>query len=240
MATITAVRLVRDFKYGPRDWRKDPEEAFQKTKQTLTRNYVVDGQLVKAVVRESGFGNQAASVTAFPFADSSFRAKPEDSFQPLKTTVSTFEAYGDRAHIVSIVSFDPLTGEVSRNTSIADGDVPLAPTVRSILSSLQSRTILASIEDNCGTIDSRTDISSQWAQSITDASTMIKRRVQRETAIVRRFTHAANPLMKLGDTLRLVSERRGLDALHILVQRTISVDENGAGNETLTTEYWTR
>jgi len=64
--------------------------------------------------------------------------------------------------------------------------------------------------------------------------------MQRNTAIVRRVKHAANPLMKIGHTIRLVDPARGLDARHILTRRTIEMTDAGAADEVLEMEFWTR
>jgi hypothetical protein len=249
MAVITYVSRRYDFKYQAAIWRADVAESFQKTKQTRTDYTVVDGQVVKTVETTREFADAVAAVSpqfvpeppaTFLFFDKTYRKDSAYTFQKTHIKTTTFEAYGNDAYLVTIDDYNVLTGTTTRTVSIVDGKIPLAPTINSALTNLINRPILNTLEDNCDSIDSRTDIGNAWLEDTSDAAKATKRKLQRETAIVRRVKHAANPLMKLGHTIRLVAPKRGLDARHILVQRTITTDENGAADEALSMEFWTR
>jgi hypothetical protein len=246
MATNVVVR--HDYKYEPRLWRADVEESFQKTKQTRVDYTVADGQVVKTVETVWEFADAIAEVSAqtpepphtFLFIDGTYRKDSAYVFQKTHIITTTWSAYGDGAYLLTIEDYDVLTGKTTRTVSVVDGKIPLAPTINSSLTNLIQQPILTNLEDNCDFVNTRTDLANGYIEDGTDASKAAKRRQQRDTAVVRRVSHAANPLMQIGDTIRLVAEKRGLDARHVLTHKSITVDENGAADQKSEMEFWTR
>jgi hypothetical protein len=248
MPTVVKVLATYDYKYELALWRADIEEFFQKTKQVTTSYTVVDGQILATVETTWEFADAIAAKspqlpdppTTFLFVDGTYRKDAAFVFQKTHIKTTTYEAYGETAYLVTIEDYNVLTRELTRTVSIVDGKIPLAPTVNSALTNLILQPITIVLEDNCDFIDSRMTIDNQWLESEEDGSTVARRALQRETAIVRRLKHAANPMMRVGDTVRIVDDKRGLDARHIVTRRTITLDENGAADQVTESEFWTR
>lgn len=248
MGTVTKVLATYDFKYELAIWRADIEESFQKTKQITTNYSVVDGQILATVETTWEFADAIAAKspqlpdppTTFLFVDNTYRKDPAFVFQKTHIKTTTYEAYGDTSYLVTIEDYNVLTRETTREVRIIDGKIPLAPTVNSALTNLILQPITLILEDNCDFIETRTTIDNQWLEDGQDGANASRRKLQRETAIVRRLKHAANPQMKIGDTTRIVDEKRGLDARHIVTRRTITLDENAAADQVTEFEFWTR
>ncbi len=248
MGTVTKVLATYDFKYELALWRKDIEESFQQTKQVTTNYTVVDGQILATVETTWEFADAIAAKspqlpdppTTFLFVDNTYRKDAAFVFQKTHIKTTTYEAYGDTAYLVTIEDYNVLTRETTRTVSIIDGKIPLAPTINSALTNLILQPITIILEDNCDFIESRTTIDNQWLESADDGATVARRALQRETAITRRLKQAANPMMKIGDTVRLIDEKHGLDARHMLTRRSITLDENGAADQVTEMEFWTR
>jgi hypothetical protein len=249
MATVEVLSRRHDFKYENRTWRADVQESFQKTTQNRTDYTVEDGQIVKTVETIWAFADAVAAASSqlgaeplpsFLFFDKTYRKDPAYTFQKTHIKTTTYSAYGDSSYLLTISDYDVLTGKTTRTVSVVDGKMPLAPTINSALSNMVQRPIISDLEDNCDFIGSKTDIGNAYLEDGSDAARAAKRALQRVTAIVRTVTHPANPLMKLGHTVRLVAEKRGLDARHILTRRTITLDENGSAQQTTDFEFWTR
>jgi len=239
-----------DYKYEARVWRKDVAESFQKTKTVKTDYVVNDGQIAETIETTWEFASAKAARTnqlpdppggtTFLYIDGSYRKEAAYIFQITHIKTTTYQAYGTDAYLLTIEDRDVLNNTVTTTTSIIDGKAPLAPTVNSALSNLIQQPILNVLDDNCDFIPGTDTIDGTYLDDGSDAAKAAKRAMQRNTAIVRRVKHAANPLMKIGHTIRLVDPARGLDARHILTRRTIEMTDAGAADEVLEMEFWTR
>lgn len=248
MSTIATVIYIHNYKYGPTDWRADIAESYQQTKKVHTDYTVVDGQVLRTVETTWEFASAIAYRSVqlpdppptFIYVDGTYRADPAYIFQKTHIKTTAYEAYGDTSYLVTIDDFNVLTGQVTHSVSVVDGKIPLAPTQNSALTNLVQQPTSASLEDNCGFVTTTTVINNQYLESAEDAATAARRQMQRDTAIVRRLKHAANPMMKLGDTVQIIDEKRGLDARHILTRRTFTLDANGGAEQVSEFEFWTR
>lgn len=246
--TIDVTLATYDYKYEARVWRADVEESFQQKKETRTEYTVFDGQILRTVetIWEFADAIAAASVqlpdppATFIFVDGTYRKDAAFVFQKTHIKTTTYEAYGEASYLLVIEDFDVLAGTITRTQSIIDGKVPLAPTLSSALSNLIQQPISTELDDNCDFLETRTVIDNQYLESADDAARAARRKLQRETAVVRRVKHRANPLMKIGDTVRLIARKRGLDARHVLTRREIALTEDGGANQTSELEFWTR
>lgn len=246
MPTVDTLLAAYDFKYEPRVWRSMIEQSFQKTKQSRTSYTTSDGQIVRTVEEIWEFESAKAARTpqlpdpplTFLYIDRTYRKDPAFIFQRTRVKTTTYEALGDEAYLVTIEDFDVLNGTRTREVHIIDGKIPLAPTVNSALTNLIQQPISTVLSDNCDFIETRTTLDNQWLEDDQDASKAARRKHQRDNAIIRRLKHAANPLMQLGDTVRLVDAKRGLDKRHIVARRTITVSEDGAADQVTEFEDW--
>jgi hypothetical protein len=248
MPTVTVLSRRHDFKYEGRIWRADVQESFQKTKRTRMDYTVVDGQIVKTVETIEEFADAIAAVSSqaaeppvtFFFFDTTYRKDPAYILQKTHVKTTTYQAYGEGSYLVTLDDYDVLTGLTTRSTSIIAGKIPLAPTINSALSNLTLRPIISDLNDNCDFIGAKTTIGGAYLEDESDAAKVAKRQLQRVTAIMRNLNHGANPQMKIGQTVRLVAAKRGLDARHVLTRRTISLDDKGAAKQTTGLEFWVR
>lgn len=248
MPTVDRLLAAYDYKYEPQVWRADIEESFQKTKQSRTEYTVVDGQILRTV--ELIFEWESAKAANSPqlpdppltflYVDKTYRKDPAFIFQLTHRKTTTYEALGESSYLVTIVDRDILNNTETTEIRIIDGRIPLAPTVNSALTNLIQQPISTVLSDNCDFIETKTTLDNQWLEDDQDATKAARRKLQRETAIIRRVKHAANPLMKLGDTVRLVDEKRGLDKRHVLARRSITVNEDGAADQVTELEDWIR
>jgi hypothetical protein len=237
-----------DYKYEIGVWRADVEESFQIETKVQSDYTVADGQIVQQVDTtweyQSAIAQESIQLpgppVTFLYIDGTYRADAAYIFQKTHIKTTTYQAYGDSSYLVTIEDRDVLNNKVTRTTSIIDGKIPLAPTQSSALSNLIQQPISGVLEDNCGFAPATTIIDNIYLEDSTDAAKVARRQLQRDTAIVRRVKHGANPLMRLGQTIRLVDEKRGLDGRHVLTRRTIEVSADGAATETLEMEFWVR
>jgi hypothetical protein len=236
-----------DWKYGGKDWRLDQAESFQQTRDIQTDYTVVDGQILKTVETTREFADAIAGVPInirtgppYLFADGSFRKDPHFIFQKTHIKTTTYEAFGDGAYRLTIEDLDVLTGKITTSVSVIDGKIPLAPTVKSALSNLTQIPVLGILDATCDYVDTKEAVTVIYAGDDGETARAAKRRMQRATAIVRTVKRAANPLIRVGNTVRLIDAKRVLDARHMVVARTITIKEDGGADMTLTTEYWTK
>jgi len=235
-----------DYKYEPSVWRKDVNEAFQLIKKVKTDYTVVDGQIVQSVATTWTFDSAIAQRSVqlppppvtFLYVDGSYRADPAFIFQKTHVTTTTYSAYGETSYQLTIDDYDVLNNKLTRTVSIVDGKLPLAPTVNSALSNLIQLPVSAELDNNCDSVPSTLVIDNAWAEDPTEAGRVERRALQRATAIVRRFKHGANPLMRIGHTVRLVDAKRALDARHMLTHKTTVVGEEGGADQTTEVEFW--
>lgn len=245
---MSHVLVSHDFKFEANVWRGEVAETFRKTKQIRTNYLVADGQIIKTVESTWEYASAEAERSVqipevpatFLYVDGSYRADPEYIFQKTHIKTTTYSAYGDTSYLLTIADLNVLTGVTQHSTSIVDGKLPLAPTVSSNLSNLIQQPITGVLDDACDTIPATIAIDSPYAQDEGEAAALAKRRMQRETAIVRRVKHGVNPLMRIGQTVQLIDDKRGVDARHIITGKSFSYSEEGAADETLEMENWIR
>lgn len=245
---MSTVLAAYDYKYQANVWRGDVNETFQASKRVKTEYTVVDGQVVKTVETTWEFASAIAErsvqlpdpPTTFLYVDSTYRKDRVYIFQKTHIKTTTYSAYGDGAYLVVIDDLDVLTGINTHTTSIIDGKIPLAPTVGSSLSNLIQQPITEVLDDNCDSIDKTITIDSEYLQDESEGAKLAKRRMQRETAIVRRVKHGVNPLMKIGHTIQVIDPKRSVDGRHVLLGKHFTMGENGAADEVLEMEFWTR
>lgn len=239
-----------DYKYADKDWRSEVEETYQLTVQKTTEYTVVDGQInrVKEFTWEFADPLAAASTdpingTTYFFADNTWRVAPAYSFQATGVKTTTYEASGLNSYQVTVDDFSPLTGATTRTTSLAAGAGPPAPTINTALSGLISQTSFATLTDSCldDFVDSKKALRFAWAETAEELARAARRAMQRDSAIIRTIKMPTNPLIKIGDTVRLVDPKRSLDALHLVTARAIANNlDTGDSTMTLTLEYWVR
>jgi len=245
---MSTVLAAYDYKYEANVWRGDVEETFQTSKRVTTDYTVVDGQILRTVETTFEFASAIAErsvqlpdpPTTFLYVDGTYRKDRVYIFQKTHIKTTTYSAYGDGAYLLTIDDLNVLTGVTTHTTSIIDGKIPLAPTVASSLSNLIQQPITGILDDNCDGITKTLVIDSEFVQDEGEAAKVAKRRMQRETAIVRRVKHSLNPLMKIGHTIRVVDPERDVDARHMLMGKHFTMDEKGSADEVLELECWTR
>jgi len=245
---MSTLLLHHDYKYEASIWRQDLAESFQKRKTVKTEYTVGGGQVVETVETTWTFDSAIAArspqlpdpPTTFIYVDGTYRADEAYIFQKTQIKTTTYSAYGASSYQVNVDIYNVLTGQTTHSTSIIDGKIPLAPTISSSLTNLIQQPLSGTLDDNCDFIPATTTIDSGYIQDADEAAFVAKRRMQRATAIVRRLKHAANPMMKLGQTIQLVDGKRSLDGRHVFTGRTVAVNEAGDASETLQMEFWTR
>lgn len=246
MSTIVTVLAPYDYKYEPAVWRKDVAETFQQVKEVHTDYTVVDGQVVKTVEHTFEFQSALAAKSdqlpdpppTFLYADATYRKDAAYIFQNTHIVTTTDEAYGSGSYLETIEDLDVLKGTVKETVSVIDGKIPLAPTINSALSNLILQPSQGELDGNCGYIDQRKVIEAAWVESDADAARVARREWERENAIVRRVGMAANPLMRIGHTVRLISPKHLIDARHVVTGRAFTIDENGGAAMIPTLEFW--
>lgn len=251
MPTTRTVKTY-DFKYETRVWRSEVAETLRQKKQVRTEYTInpASGQIVETIETTWEFQSAKAERTnqlpdppgggTFLYIDGSYRANAAYIFQKTRIKTTLYEAYGDTSYRLTIEDRDVLNNVVVRSTSIIDGKAPLAPTVGSALTTLIQQPITGILDDTCGDyVPSTTVLDGAYLEDSSDAAKAARRKRQRDTAIVRRVKHGANPLMKIGQTIRLADQKRTLDARHILVGKTLEMREDGGADETLEMEFWT-
>jgi hypothetical protein len=175
------------------------------------------------------------------YQDGNYRVDAAFIFQKTHIKTTTYEAISATSYDVTIDDYDVLTGVHTITHATIDGKLPLALTLNSALSNLIQRPLVGTLDDNCGFVPSSTPLNLPWAESASDIGVAAKRANQRATAILRRVKGKANPLIRIGDTVRLIDARRSLDANHMTVARVISINqETGEASMTLDLEDWTR
>lgn len=245
---MSVLLAAYDFKYEGSVWRGDVAEIFQPSKRVATNYIVADGQIIQTTETTWEYASAVAEKsiqlpdppTTFLYVDGTYRADRVYIFQKTHIVTTTYSAYGAGAYLLVIDDLEVLTGIVKHSVSIIDGKIPLAPTVSSSLSNLIQQPINLVLDDSCDSIPSTVVVDNQYIQNEDEGSKMAKRRMQRETAIVRRVKHGVNPLMKIGHTVQLIDPKRGVDARHILLGKSFTMSVDGAADEVLEMEFWIR
>ncbi len=246
MTAVTTIDARFDYKYADADWRKDIAETFQKTKNVNTAYTCSDGHLVRTVATTTTFASAIARVAADPikgppyfYADKNFYADVAWIFQVTLIVTTDWEAFSVTSYKITIDTFDVLKNTHTVTTQIVDGNIPLAPTISSGLTSLVQRPLIGSLNAKCTWVDNTKPLDLPWAENPDDMAKAAKRQQQRDSAILREFTAPWNPLLKVGMTVFLVHPSRGIAAKHIVVGIKGTVDPvNARAKMDLQLEYW--
>jgi hypothetical protein len=238
-----------DYKYGDADWRADPAEDFRVTKKVRTV-YTTDGDqhLIKTVAETTSWASAIARiadniVTGPPYwyADKDFHADVHEQFQLTRRVTTTYEAFSDTSYQVTIHDLDVLTGIDKVSHQIIDGKIPLAPVIKSALTSTIYRPLVAQLEDKCEFVDNTQPLDLPYAENESEMQRAATRQEQRDRAILREFSAPMDPTLEIGMTIRLIHPSRSIDALHILTTRKATIDpENGGAKDDLGLEFWQR
>lgn len=241
-----------DFQYGEKKFRFDDHETLRPSRFVKVAYTNVDGQQVRIEEATSRYWNAVGRLPAAPcdnqggffFADGGFRELSVDQFAIAQLKITEHEAVGTGGYSVATTVHSLIGGDVDRVFQVVPGKIPLAPTRRSALTAFVQSAYTSVITDDCVTQDfvqsARTAIDLPWAEDQSDVQRAATRRMQRATAIPRQVTLRANPLMKVGQTLRLIDATRGLDSKHLIVGRRITMDPSGGAMMELDLECWVR
>jgi hypothetical protein len=244
MSTVTRARF--DYKYGEKDWRKDPVESFQRTKEIRTAYTTFDGHIVRTVETTREWASAEAQVASDPiagppyfYADGKYHADVSEIFQTTHVKTITYESYSATSYQITIDDFDVLLNKHTITRQVIDGKIPLAPTIKSALTNLTQRPIVGTLNHQCEWVENTVPLDLPWAEDSSDMAKAARRKAQRDSAIVREITAPANPLVKIGHTIRLVDAPRSIDAKHVLVNKVAKYDSRDASlKDELTLEYW--
>lgn len=239
-----------DYRYGDLDWRSEIAETFRMVKDVKTLYSSTFGTLTGTKETRTEWADAMAVAPADPltsppyfFADSTWRRDPAYTFQAVLVTTVTYQQTGPDSYQQITVTLDLLTGETSTDVQTFSGIPPRVQTVNTALTSLVVQPTFGTLEDDCldEFVESKKSLTLKWAETDQEFSNSIRRQMQRDSAIVRSWTMAANPLIKIGHTVRVIHPKRSIDALHIVTARTITRNsETGDCSMKLTVEYWVR
>lgn len=237
-----------DYKYGTADWRADAVETFQKTKEVRTKYTSSDGQLIRTVETTTSWASGLAEVATNPitgppylYADGQFHADVSEIFQVTQIKTSTYEEFSENSYQVTIDTFDVLKNKHTITHQIIDGKIPLAPTRKSSITALILRPLVGQLLHQCSWVPDSVQLDLPWAENSTEMGRAAKRQWQRDSAPVRVIQMPANPLMKLGHTVRRIDAARSTDCMEVIVgvKHTVS-SETGKATTELTLEHWAR
>lgn len=248
---MPALIEVHDYRYGDLDWRSEEAETFRVTKNVRTQYVQDEGRLSATRETTTEWEDAAAIAPTDPaasppylFADGSYRRDPAFTFQVTLIRQVAYQPQSLNDYQTTTTTFEPLSGEpASTEVSVSSGQIPMAPTINTALSTLVVQPVIATLTDDCldGFVESKKALNLQWAETEDDFTRQARRAMQRDSAIVRTIRMATNPQIKIGDTVRLVIPKRGIDALHLVIGRSITNNlETGDSTMTLTLEYWVR
>lgn len=247
-AGLTVVAAAFDYKYGGADWRLDPAESFQKSKEIRTKYTTADGQLIRTVETTKEYKSGLAQVSTNPivgppylYGDGTFHADVSEPFQTTRVRTTTYEAFSETSYQVTIDDFDVLLNKHTISHAIVDGQIPLAPTKKSALTSLILRPIVGTLLYQCSWVPNTVPLNLHYAEDEDDIGKAARRQQQRDTAIVRTIDVPLNPRIREGQTGRLIDAVRSIDALHMIVGvKHTQSSETGKGVTHLEIEYWNR
>jgi hypothetical protein len=179
----------------------------------------------------------------YMFSDSSFRSQPAETFQTTHIKTYTYEARADDEYEVTLDDFNVLTGKTTRTVTLVQGQMPLAPTVKSSLTSLILQAFAGGYTDPCvanAFAGKQESLNVSWAENQADVNRAAHRAMQRATAIVRTIKGPADPNIRIGQTVRLIQPVRHIDACHMVVGRQFTVNPEGGAMQELELEEWMR
>lgn len=241
---------IYDYRYGALDWRSEQVETLQVVKDDKTIYSSTFGTLTATQQTVTEWADKEAVAPADPltsppyfFPDNTWRKDSAYTFQPTSVRTVAYQATGPDSYQVATTTLDPLTGQTSTDVQTFSGITPRVQTVNTALSSLTVQPVFATLTDDCldEFVESKKSVTTLWAETNTEMQNQMRRQMQRDSAIIRSWSMAANPQMKMGDTIRLVHPKRSIDALHILRDRTTTWNsETGDCTMRLTVEYWVR
>lgn len=242
----TVIRRRFNYKWAGNDWRKDDAETFQRTKEVRTTYTVFDGHIVRTVETTREWASAEAQVAADPvagppyfYADGKYHADVSEIFQTTHIKTITYESYSATSYQITIDDYDVLLNTHTITRQVIDGKIPLAPTTRSALTNLIQRPLVGTLAHTCEWVDNTVPLDLPWAEDPSDLSKAARRKAQRDSAIVREISAPANPLVRIGHTIRLIDAARSIDARHMLVNKAAKYDSKDASlKDDLTLEYW--
>jgi hypothetical protein len=242
---------VHDYRYGELDWRSEVEETFRVVKDVRNQYVQSEGRLSATRETTTEYADATATPPTDPaasppylFADGSYRRDPAYTFQVTLIRQVAYQPQGLNSYQTTTTTFEPLSGEpASTEVSVSSGQVPMAPTINTALSTLVVQPVVATLTDDCldEFVSSKKALNLQWAETEDDFTRQARRAMQRDSAIVRTIRMATNPRIGSGDTVRLVIPTRGIDALGLVIGRLITNNlETGDSTMALTLEFWIR
>jgi hypothetical protein len=242
---------TRDYKYSDGLWAEPVAETFQLVDEKRTDYTVLGGYILRQVEAEYAYYDRLAPASPTPenpppyyFPDGTYRVDPAYTLQLTAQKTTSYTATGTNNLSVTTSVFDPTTGQYNTVTTTISGNAPRATTVNSSFSTLVQEPQAGTLIDDCiegHYVPGKVGLSIEWAESQAEMSTAIRRQMQRDSAIVRRVKCATNPLMRIGQTIKLVVPKREIAARHVLVgKRSTRNLETGANDMQLTLEFWTR
>jgi hypothetical protein len=241
----------RDYKYSDGVWAAAVAETFQLVNEKRTDYTVEAGYITAQTESEYGFYDRAApapslATTTPPyfFADGSWRFDQAFSLQLIAQKTTGYAATGTSNVTVVTATFNPATEQFETSSLTIAGNAPRATTVSSVYTTLTQQPQAGTLIDDCidaHYVPGKVGLSLQWAENQTEVNTAARRQMQRDSAIVRRVKCAANPQMKIGQTVKIVDQKRTINAKHMLVAKRTSRNlETGAADMQLTFEFWIR
>jgi hypothetical protein len=247
-ATLIA---ARDYKYTDGRWARDVAESFQLVDEKRTDFVISAGYVTEQTESEYSFYNRIAPSNATPetpppyyFPDGTFRYDAAYSLQLTDRKTTSYASTGSSSLSVTTAVFNPATGQFDTTTITVAGNAPRATTVASTYTTTVQQPIAGTLIDDCidaHYVPGKVGLNLQWAESQAEANTAARRQMQRDSAITRRVKCAANPQMRLGDTVELIDQKRDVAAKHVIVaKRTTRNLETGAADQQLTLEFWIR
>jgi hypothetical protein len=170
--------------------------------------------------------------------------------------LTEYRSYGTDSHKIITTETDFQTGQTNLTTLTAPGGIttgqeirngppPLAPTVGGTptpLVQLQSETLtLLDPELDEWFVPSRKAITNVWAESEQELLNVALMEFRRQAAIRRRVAMPFNPLIRVGHLVRLIAEKRQIDANHVVVGKSARLNtETGDMSLILDLEFWLR
>jgi hypothetical protein len=243
--------VAKDYKYSDGVWSNQVAETFQLVNEKRTSYIVSAGYITQQVQSEYSFYDRAAPASTTPetpppyyFPDATFRYDPAYTLQLTAQGTTDYAASGSSSVQVTTADFNPATGQFDTTTTTVAGNAPRAITVNSAFTSLVQQPTAGTLIDGCideHFVSGKASLDLPWAETAEEVNRATRRQMQRDSAMVRRVALAANPLMKIGDTVRLVDQKRTVAASHMLTGKKITRNtETGAANMQLTLEFWVR
>lgn len=240
MSTVT--RRLNEYKFGPKDFRRDFVETFQLIKRVRRQFFNIDGQLARTVETTKSWASALATIAGDPangppwlYADGNFHADRAEIFQTTRELTKKYEAFSDTSYVVRIDDFDVLLNFHKYSTETLDGKVPAAPTKHSDITSLLLRPLIGQMHHQCEWVRNSVPLALPWAETQLQMGKAAKLQQQIDSALVRSITIPLNPFVEPNDTALLIDSARMINKRCLInnVQHVMNSD-NGQSNTVLT------